>query len=46
MAPDTKLKSKNVGYYRYYPTLKLGKGNFATVYLARHKVVKCDVSIL
>ena len=46
MAQNPNLKSQILDYYRYYPNVILGKGNFATVYLGRHRVVKCDVSIL
>lgn len=46
MAQGSKVESLTVDYYRYYPHLILGRGNFATVYVARHKVVKCDVSTL
>lgn len=44
MASTSGRLTRSVGYYRYND-VKLGEGSFATVYLARHKIIGCEVSL-
>lgn len=43
MASGNKTKTQSVGYYKHDGEI-LGKGSFAAVYLARHKIIRCEVS--